>query len=194
MGENKVMADPVSLTLGAIAAAATVAEGYGTYQEARYESKVASANADVYRQNAARKRLETAINEDTTREQNRRTLARNIAASSEQGMANSATAIGALGQQATDLEQNALNIRYEGISAAEGIDIQADYYDQMSNNLERQGKNKFYMSLLKAPISFAQGYTKAGGDIGSLFSSTSNVPTSETLNLGGKKYKAFSLK
>ena len=180
--------------MGGLAAVGTVLQGVASYQENKYQAKVADANADIMRANADQKRLETSINEDVIREQNRRTLARNIAASSEQGMANSATTIGALGQQATDLEQNALNLRYEGIAAAENMDIQANYYNQMAKGYKRQGNNAFYMSLIKAPIAYASAYTSAGGDIGSYFSSTSrNTKLSpESYLIGGNRYVAYS--
>ena len=190
------MADPVSLTIGAIASLATVAEGYGQYQEGKFQKKQADANADILRQNAARKRLETAINEDTLRAQNRQTLAKNIAASIEQGMGNSATTVGVLGQDAANLEQNALNLRYEGLSAAEGMDIQADYYNVQGKAAKRAGKNAFTMSLLRAPLSFASGYTAAGGNVANLFGTFSGkkVPGAELYNLNGSQYVAYSKK
>lgn len=157
------MADPVSLTIGALSAAATVAQGLGSMQEANFQAEQANSNADILRQNAYRTRLETAINEDRERQQNRRILAQNTAASIEQGMGNSTTTIGVLGQQATDLEQNALDLRYKGLSSAEGMDIKANYLNQSANITKKQGKNQFYMSLLQAPISFAKGYTSMGG-------------------------------
>ena len=191
------MADPVSLTIGVISAAVTVAEGYSSYQEGKFQKKQADANAEILRQNAARKRLETAINEDTLRSQNRQTLARNLAASVEQGTAGSATTIGVLGQDAANLEQNALNLRYEGLSAAEGIDIQADYYNQQGKAAKRSGKNMFTMSLLKAPLSFANGYMAADGNLSSLFGAAateSKVKGAELYNIGGSKYVAYSKK
>lgn len=157
------MADPVTLTIGALAAAGTVMQGIGAYQEGKVQGKIADANADIMRQNAARQRLETAINEDRRREQNRRQLSRNIAAMSEMGMASSPTSIGVLGQQATDLEQNALDLRYKGLSAAESMDIQAANYNWQGKNYRMQGRNAFYGSLIGAPVSFAKGYTAAGG-------------------------------
>jgi uncharacterized protein HemY len=68
-----------------------------------------------------------------------------------------------LGQQATQLEQNALDLRYKGISAAQNMEAQADYLDYMAKMAKKKGKNKFGMSLLTAPLSFAQGFTGAGG-------------------------------
>ena len=156
------MADPVSLTIGALAAAGTVMQGVGAYQEGKFQGKIADANAAITRQNAARQRLETSIKEDRQREQNRRQLASNQAAMIEMGMGSSPTSIGALGQQAADLEQNALDIRYEGLSAAEGMDIQADYYNWQGKAARQQGRNAFMMSLIQSPLSFAKGYQFGG--------------------------------
>lgn len=144
-------------------AVATVMEGYGEYKEGKYQKKVADTNADILRQNAYRKRLETSINEDIKREQNRRQISKNMAAAVERGVGGSATTIGAIGQQMTDLEQNVLNFRYEGISAANNMDIQANSYKQQGKAYKRAGKNAFYMSLLKAPLNGAAAYYNAGG-------------------------------
>lgn len=180
--------------MGSLAAATTVLNTISTIQENNVKARLSDANADILRANADQKRLETSINEDVTREQNRRTLARNIAASSEQGMANSATTIGALGQQATDLEQNALNLRYEGIAAAENMDIQADYMNRQAKEYRKQSQNSFYMGLIKTPISYLSGYLQAGGDPSSMFSKSARntkLPI-ESYLIGGNRYVAYS--
>ena len=155
-----------SYIIGALAAAATVAEGYAQKQEGKFQSKVQEENARVLRENAYRKRLETSINEDTMRRENREKVARNLAASIEQGMGGSSTTIGALGQEATKLERNALNLRYEGLSTAENLDIESNYMRQQSKLTKQAGKNAFNMSLLKAPLAFASAYYTAGGSVG----------------------------
>jgi hypothetical protein len=149
-----------------MAAAATVAEGFAQKQEADFQSDIQKQNARVLRENAYRKRLETSINEDTMRRENRQKIARNIAASIEQGMGESSTTIGALGQEATKLEQNALNLRYEGLSAGENLAIQANYMNQQAKASKIAGKNAFNMSLIKAPISALSAYYTAGGSAG----------------------------
>lgn len=156
----------VEIAIGALAAAATVAEGYAQKQEADFQSDIQKQNARVLRENAYRKRLETSINEDTMRRENRQKISRNLAASIEQGMGGSSTTIGALGQQATMLEQNALNLRYEGLSAAENLDIESNYMRQQSKLTKQAGKNAFNMSLIKAPLAFASAYYTAGGSAG----------------------------
>lgn len=151
------------MIIGGMSAASGILSGLGALQEGDFQASQYSNNAALLRQNAYRKRLETAINEDRTRAANRQLMALNEAASVEQGMAGSATTAGVLGQQATQLEQNALDLRYKGISAAQNMEAQADYLDYMAKMAKKKGKNKFGVSLLTAPLSFAQGFTGAGG-------------------------------
>jgi hypothetical protein len=158
--------DPITATVGVISAAATLAQGYSQYKQGKYEASIYNAQADVYKNAAYRKRLETAINEDAQRRENKRDMARAFAASTEQGMANSQTAIGALGQYATDKERGALNIRYEGLSAAESLSDQATSYNYMGKFAKQQGKNAWNASLIKSPFAFASGYEAAGGVFG----------------------------
>ncbi len=152
-----------AIWVAATMAAATVAKGYSDYQQGKYQKKVYDAQAEVYENASYRKRLETAINEDTQRRENRRDLARSVAAAGEQGMANSQTTIGALGQYATDYERNALNIRYEGMTQANALSNQAFAYQSMGKYAKQQGKNSWNASLIKAPFAFAAGYASAGG-------------------------------
>lgn len=156
-----------AIAIGLAAAGATLAQGYSQYKQGKYQAEVYNAQADVYKDAAYRKRLDTAINEDTQRKENRRDLARNIAASNEQGMGSSQTTVGALGQYATDYERNALNIRYEGLSQAESLSDQASTYNYMGKFAKQQGKNAWNASLIKAPFAFAGGYTAAGGTFAS---------------------------
>lgn len=151
-----------TLLLGTVAAAGTLMQGYGKYQEGKYEAKVMRANADVYSNAAARTRLETAINEDRIREQSRRTMAEKIAAANEMGGGNSATTIGALGQNATDLEQNALDKRYEGLSQAEIYSNHAAQLRSNSKYMMKQARNEWDMSLIRSPFSFSTGANAAG--------------------------------
>lgn len=153
----------VAIVSAVLATAATVANSYGEYQEGQYKSKVMKANADVMKQNAALQRLETSINEDTARKMNRRQLAKNEAAMIEQGNM-SPTGIGVLGEQATDLEQNVLNSRYQGLAAAEAKDIESYYMRQQAKQTKKQARNKFYTDLLfTAPSNGFKAFTGAGG-------------------------------
>jgi hypothetical protein len=47
----------VAWTMAALAASATVAEGYNQYQQGKEQKKAYDANANILRQNAARKRM-----------------------------------------------------------------------------------------------------------------------------------------
>lgn len=154
----------MSATAGAtLAVIGGIMQAQGEYQEGRYASQVSKANARVLEANADKIRLETAINEDVQRQQNRRTMSRNYAASIEQGMGESQTTIGVLGQQATDLEQNVLNLRYKGLSEAEKLDIEASYKRQEAKQLKKQAKRRFYTGLLNAGLSGATTYVGLGG-------------------------------
>lgn len=159
--------DPVSLSVAITAAAGTLAQGYSQYKQGKYQSEVYNAQADAYSNAAYRKRLETAINEDTQRRENRQDLARKIASTIESGGGNSTTSVGALGQYATNLEQNALNKSYIGLSQAESYQDQANTARYMGSYAKQQGKNAWKASLIKAPFAFAGGYMTAGGTFGS---------------------------
>ena len=192
----------IAVGMAVAAAASTVMQGYATKQEAKFQAKQQDANAQILRQNAYRKRLGTSLNEDTMRRQNREILAKNTAAAIEQGGGNSQTTVGALGQQATTLEQNALNLRYEGLSAAENYDIAANYANQQAKATRRMGKNAFTMSLLQAPFSAMSAYYGAGGMAGLNKSNPNNVLDSDGylrrnnrfLSIDGNRYETWSLK
>lgn len=149
--------------IGGLSAVSGILNGFGALQEGNFQASQYGNNAAVLRQNAYRTRLETAINEGRLRTGNRQVMASNEAAAVEQRMAGSATTAGVLGQQATVLEQNALDLRYKGISSAQNMEAQAYYLEQMAKAAKKKGKAKFGMSLLTAPLSFAQGFTSAGG-------------------------------
>lgn len=155
--------DPISLAVGAVAAAGTLAQGYSQYKQGKYQASVYNAQADAYANAAYRKRLETAINADTQRRENRQSLARKIASTIELGGGDSPTSIGALGQFATNLEQNALNTEYMGLSQAESYQDQANSMYYMGKYTKQQGKNAWNASLIKAPFAAMGGYTMAGG-------------------------------
>lgn len=130
--------------MGGLAAAQTVIGGYQAYRQGKAEAEAYNANADILRRNARQVRLEGARNEDIQRAENRQQLAETRALMGEMGISDSATAIGALAQNAANAEQNALNIRYQTETAAR------NYMQQASdmNFYAKQGKNAFRMSLL----------------------------------------------
>ena len=152
-----------AIVLGAASAAATIAQGYQSYQQGKQEKKAYDANADILRRNAAQKRLETSINEDLQRSENRRRISAARAAMGEAGILNSATSIGALGQMASDAEQNVLNYRYTGETEANNYLSQADMQNYYGRAAKANGKNAFKMSFINAGISGASTYKNMGG-------------------------------
>lgn len=156
-----------AVTMGIIAAAGTLAQGYSQYKQGKYQASVYNAQADAYANAAYRQRLATAINADTQRRDNRQSLARRMAATLEAGGGDSPTSIGALGQFATGMEQNVLNTEYMGLSQAESYQDQATQMRYMGKYTKQQGKNAWNASLIKAPFAFAGGYMAAGGTFGS---------------------------
>lgn len=172
-------------------AIATVAQGYASYQEGKEQKKIADANADILRANADQKRLETSINEDQKRKENRQIVARNLAAAAEMGVQNSSTTLGFLGQQAATLEQNALNLRYEGLSAATRLDNEANYSNYQGKIAKQQGKRAFKLSFLSAAANGMRTYYNAGGRAGG-GTGVDKVPAGEYYNLGGQSYYAYS--
>lgn len=155
-----------AVILGAASAAATVAQGYQSYQEGKQQKKAYDTNADILRRNAAQKRLETSINEDTQRSENRRRVSAARAAMSEAGILNSATSTGVLGQMAADAEQNVLNYRYAGESEARNYMNQAAMQNYYGKTAKANGKNAFKMSFLNSGINGISTYLSAGGTFG----------------------------
>lgn len=153
-------------TIAAVtSAAATVYGGYSAYQEGKEQKKAYDKNAEILRQNAARKRMETSLNEDIMRSQNKKQMAKARAAMSEAGMATSATTTGVLGQMGGEQEQNVLNQRYVGETEAVNYMNQANMQSYYGSQAKQAGKNAFKMSLVKAGISLAAAYATAGGGV-----------------------------
>ncbi len=147
-------------------AASTVMSGYQSYQEGKQEKKAYDANAAILRRNAAQKRLETSINEDTQRSENRRRISASRAAMGEAGVLNSATTTGALGQMASEAEQNVLNYRFSGESEALNYMNQAQMQNYYGRMAKANGKNAFKMSFLNAGVNGLSTYLSAGGTAG----------------------------
>ena len=156
----------VAAVLGIASAAATVAQGYQAYQQGKQDKKVYDTNAEILRRNAAQKRLETSINEDLQRSENRRRISAARAAMGEAGILNSATSTGVLGQMASDSEQNVLNYRYAGETEANNYLNQANMQNYYGRAAKANGKNAFKMSLLNGGISGVSSYVSAGGNFG----------------------------
>ena len=134
--------------MGGLAAVQTVVNGYQAYRQGKAQADAYNANADILRKNAAQIRLEGALNEDVTRSQNRQQMASTRALMGEMGMADSATSVGVLAQDAANAEQNVLNQRYQTETTARNYMQQAADLNYEAKLAKRQGKNAFRMSLL----------------------------------------------
>lgn len=143
-------------------AAATVAGGYSAYREGKEQKKAYDRNADILRQNAVKKRLETSLNEDIIRSQNRQKMSKARAAFAEAGMATSATTSGVLGQMGAEQESNALLTRYQGETEAVNYMNQANLQSFYGKQAAKQGRNAFNMSLIKAGVSLLGAWATSG--------------------------------
>ena len=169
----------------AAVAAATVAEGYNQYQQGKEQKKAYDANANILRQNAARKRLETSLNEDILRSQNKKDMAKARAAFAEAGMATSATTTGVLGQMGGEQEQNVLNQRYAGETEAVNYMNQANIQSYYGSQAKRQGLNAFKMSFVKAGVNAALAYATMGAG-----SAPAGATETSSAFVGGSKFTA----
>lgn len=164
-------------------------DGYEQYQQGKAEKKAYDQNAEILRQNAARKRMETSLNEDILRSQNRKKMAKARAAMSEAGMATSATTIGVLGQMGAEQEQNVLNQRYLGETEAVNYMNQANMQSYYGRQAKRQGKNAFKMGLLKSGIKaglqlFTAGYGSGVTDVTGTAATGGNVTFTNASYMG----------
>ena len=154
-----------------------ILEGYQAYQEGKAQKKAYDANAEILRQNAARKRMETSLNEDIIRSQNKKEVAKARAAFAESGMATSATTTGVLGQMGSEQEQNVYNQRYLGETEAVNYMNQASLQNYYGSQAKRKGLNTFKMSFLKAAAkavaAWAGGAAAGGGGGGEAASGAS---------------------
>ncbi len=142
-------------TMGIMALTSAAVQGISSYQQAKSQASAMKANAGILEQNARQTRLEGALNEDVQRRQNRQELSKLRAAMGEMGIGDSATAIGSLAQDASNAEQNALNIRYKTETAANSILQQASDLRFNAKQTKKQGKNAFFMGMLSGA---ANGY------------------------------------
>lgn len=106
------MAGTAALVLSLVGTAAQVAS---TVQQGRAQGRAYEAQASVDEQNAKMKAKETSLNEDTLRRKQRQDLARIAGAQNEAGLVGG-TAFGSYLNSFKNAEQDALNLRYEGMS------------------------------------------------------------------------------
>ena len=110
----------------AIMAVSTALQMASTYQQGKAQERAYNLQADLDEQNAQRQAKETSLNEDTLRRQNRQKLAKIAGAQSEAGLSGG-TATGSYLQSAMEAEQDALNLRYQGLSAWQNYKNNAAY-------------------------------------------------------------------
>lgn len=145
-----------------MSAVVDVMQGYQAYQQGKDQKKAYDKNAEILRQNAAKKRLETSLNEDIIRSQNRQKASKARAAFAELGMATSATTTGALAQMTAEQEENALLTRYQGETEAVNYMNQASMQNYYGRVAKANGKNAFRMGLIKAGVKLAMAAVTAG--------------------------------
>ena len=150
----------VEIAMGVMAAASAVAGGVQQYQQGKAEKKVQDANADIMQKNAEQSRLESSINEDTLRSQQRQQISRMRAMMSEMGMADSTTSLGLLAQEESYAEQNANNLRYSSQTEANNFINNSNLASFYGNQSLKQGKNAFNMGLINGASSAIGSYYK----------------------------------
>lgn len=141
-------------------AAAAVIGAIGAITEGNNADKVATRNAEIMNQQANDTRNATGEREALLRQRNNETLSSQRAAMLQNGI-DPATGSALVGseQQLRDAEMDALTLRYQGMTEARGMNMQAD--------LTRfEGKTRKSQSRLSAAgklLSAYTGYTSAGG-------------------------------
>lgn len=152
-----------ALIVAATTAASAALEGYGQYQQGKAEARANNQNADILRKNAAKKRLENAINEDIARSEARRDMSRKRVNLSASGTLDSSSATSYLGQLSADYEQNAQNMRYSGMSEAANYTQQANLQQYYGRTARQNGRNAFYMGLIGGGVQGVSTYGRMGG-------------------------------
>lgn len=139
--------------LGLTAAAAGMS-AYSSYQSGKATERAYKAQAEQDEANARQKALETSINEDTMRKESREKLARMSAAQSEAGL-DGGTATTAYMSSFRNAEQDAMNLRYQGMSQW------ANYKNQAALN-RFYGRQAFKQGQLGAWTSGLSGAAQMG--------------------------------
>ena len=149
-----------ALIAAAVTATSAAVEGYGQYRQAKATAQANEQNALTLRRNAAKKRLETSINEDIARQSARQEMSKARANLSASGTLDSSSASAWLGQAAAAYEQNAQNLRYQGMSEAANYIQQANYQVYYARTNKQAGRNAFYMGLLGGGLNGLGTYMK----------------------------------
>ena len=169
-----------SIAMTAVSAAAA---GVSAYQTGKAQKKAYQAQAEQDEANARQKALETSINEDTARRQGRAKLANMLAAQGEAGL-EGGTATTSYMSGFRNVEQDVMNLRYQGMSQW------ANYKNQAALNRWNAGVayKQGVMGALTAGLSgLAQaGSTAAAGYTPKTPNTTGNTLGGTSTNFGGK--------
>lgn len=138
---------PIGVSMG-LNFASGLLGGIAQSNKANAQAASYKQTAANYRQNAAQTRLVGAMNEDILRAQNRANLARSYAAAAEAGMGESPTMMSAMATNASALEQNVLNARYQTETEAENYLYQARVAEANARNAKKKSKNLFNSGLI----------------------------------------------
>lgn len=180
------------VSLGLTAASAGMA-AYSSYKGGKAQEKAYNAQAQQDEANARQKALETSINEDTMRREGRQKLARMSAAQSEAGL-EGGTAETAYMSGVRNAEQDAMNLRYQGMSQWANFKNQAALNRVYGRQAFKQGQMGAWTAglggLAKMGSIYADSYTPNLTDkpntAGNVMTSGYNGGTSN--QLGGYSY------
>lgn len=136
----------------AIMAVSTALQMASTIQQGKAQERAYNLQADLDEQNAQIKAKETSLNEDTLRKQNRQKLARIAGAQAEAGLVGG-TATGSYLQSAMNAEQDALNLRYSGLSAWQNYKNNALYNRAYAKVAKKNALNSAYTQGLTGAAS-----------------------------------------
>ena len=162
------MAGLSALSYGLMAASAGLA-AYSSYQGGKAQERAYQAQAEQDEANARVKALETSINEDTARKQQRANLARMSAAQSEAGL-EGGTATTAYMSSFRNAEQDVMNLRYQGMSQWANYKNQAALNRFYGKQAFKQGQLGAWTAglggLAQMGAMYASSYTPSYADLG----------------------------
>ena len=169
----------------AMTAASAAAAGVSAYQTGKAQKKAYQAQAEQDEANARQKALETSINEDTARRQGRAKLANMLAAQGEAGL-EGGTATTSYMSSFRNVEQDVMNLRYQGMSQW------ANYKNQAALN-RFYGKQAYRQGVMGLATAGLSGMAKAGSTAAANYTPNTPNTTGNTLggtstNFGGKGY------
>ena len=145
----------------AIMAVATAAQVASTIQQGKAQAGAYAVQAEIDKQNAQRSAIETSINEDTLRRQNRQRLAQIAGAQAEAGLVGG-TAEKSYFKSLEEAEQDALNLRYSGMSQWQNYKNSSAF----NRAYAKQTKKNALNSAFTTGLSGAAGVLAYGGPRG----------------------------